>query len=94
MVDHLLKDMENLADRVHSIYLADNYEGAVILTKESGIKTPYMDKFAVSKLMQGTGTGKALWNRVIEDEKKLWWRSRKGNPVNSWYHEVASDLAW
>ena len=86
--------LENLADRVHSIYLADNYEGAVILTKESGIKTPYMDKFAVSKLMQGTGTGKALWNRVIEDEKKLWWRSRKGNPVNSWYHEVASDLAW
>jgi TM2 domain-containing membrane protein YozV len=37
--------------------------GAVILTKETGIDTPYMDKFAVSKLMQGTGTGKALVRR-------------------------------
>ena len=86
--------LEGLEQNLHRLYMTDNYEGAVILTKEDGIATPYMDKFAVSKLMQGTGTGKALWKRVIQDEPRLWWRSRKGNPVNSWYHEVASKMAW
>ena len=86
--------LENLEKNLHKLYITDNYEGAVILTKEKGIETPYMDKFAVSKLMQGTGTGKALWNSVIQDEPRLWWRSRKGNPVNSWYHEVAGKMSW
>jgi acetylglutamate kinase len=85
--------VEGLHKDLHRIYITDDYEGAIILTKEDGIATPYMDKFAVSKLMQGTGTGKALWAQVVADEPKLWWRSRKGNPVNHWYHEIASTLA-
>ena len=85
--------VEGLHKSLHRIYITDDYEGAIILTKEEGITTPYMDKFAVSKLMQGTGTGKALWAQVVADEPKLWWRSRKGNPVNNWYHEIASTLA-
>ena len=85
---------QELQEKLYRLYITEDYEGAVILTKEKDVETPYMDKFAVSKLMQGTGTGKALWNRVIEDEPKLWWRSRKGNKVNSWYHESASDQSW
>ena len=85
--------IEGLGENLYRIYITDDYEGAIILTKVDGISAPYMDKFAVSKLMQGTGTGKALWKQVVEDEPKLWWRSRKGNPVNNWYHEIASTLA-
>ena len=37
------------------------------MSVQNGCEVPYMDKFVVSKLAQGIGTGKALWLEVLED---------------------------
>ncbi len=65
------------------IYLADSYRATAILTLEDGI--PYLDKFAVTTEAQGDGVGGSLWQRITQENEKLFWRSRIDNEVNSWY---------
>ena len=63
------------------IYATDSYRGMAVLTQENGV--PYMDKFAVTSQAQGEGLGGALWARLLEENPKLFWRSRNKNPINS-----------
>eukprot|EP00949_MAST-11_sp_MAST-11-sp1_P004536 g4536.t1 len=84
--------LENLRHRLYRIYVTGGdgeapYDGAIVLTRESGVEgdIPYMDKFSVSTHMQGMGTGIAMWNKLREDEPRLFWRSRGTNPINNWY---------
>ena len=69
------------------IYLASDYSAIAILTMELGM--PYLDKFAVTAESQGAGLGASLWNRIREDTPRLFWRSRAGNPFNTWYFRKA-----
>ena len=48
-----------------------------------------MDKFAVTSQAQGEGLGGALWARLLEENPKLFWRSRNKNPINNWYFQQA-----
>ena len=65
------------------IYLADSYRATAILTLEGGI--PYLDKFAVTTEAQGDGVGGSLWQGIVKENDKLFWRSRIENEVNPWY---------
>lgn len=66
------------------IYLADSYRATAILTvDDSGI--PYLDKFAVTTEAQGDGVGGSLWQRIADENPKLFWRARLENEVNPWY---------
>jgi acetylglutamate kinase len=68
---------------LHRAYVSENYRAAVILTKEdAGI---YLDKFAVLDDAQGEGLGRAVWQVMREQVPRLFWRSRRGNPVNPFY---------
>jgi len=69
------------------IYATDSYRGMAVLTEENGV--PYMDKFAVTNQAQGEGLGGALWARLLEENPKLFWRSRNKNPINNWYFQQA-----
>jgi acetylglutamate synthase len=69
------------------IYATDSYRGMAVLTKENDV--PYMDKFAVTNQAQGEGLGSALWTRLLEENPKLFWRSRNKNPINNWYFQQA-----
>ena len=71
--------------RPHRIYVSENYRAAMILTFDDGM--PYLDKFAVLDDAQGEGLGRAVWQVMREENPKLFWRSRHGNPVNPFYHE-------
>ncbi|HEY8326995.1 MAG TPA: acetylglutamate kinase [Rhodanobacter sp.] len=71
------------------IYVSENYRAAMILTmehvdNEQGL--PYLDKFAVLDDAQGEGLGRAVWQVMREENPRLFWRSRHGNPVNHFYY--------
>ncbi|KAJ8404355.1 hypothetical protein AAFF_G00341280 [Aldrovandia affinis] len=78
--------INSLRNRLHSIYLSEEYNAAAIITKEqvSG-GTFYLDKFVVSSSKQGQGTSQILWECVRQDLGKLFWRSRSTNRINPWY---------
>lgn len=69
------------------IYLADSYRAAAIVTHCGTV--PYLDKFAVTQEAQGMGIGGSIWTRLRADFPKLFWRSRRDNPINRWYFEHA-----
>jgi acetylglutamate kinase len=71
-----------------AIYLADSYRAVAVVTLEEG--TPYLDKFAVTAEAQGAGVGASLWARMVLDHPRLFWRSRRANPINTWYFMKAS----
>ncbi len=70
--------------RLHRAYVSENYRTAVILTNEGGYT--YLDKFAVLDEAQGEGLGRAVWQVMRDENPRLFWRSRQGNPVNAFYH--------
>jgi acetylglutamate kinase len=69
--------------RLLRAYVSENYRAAVILTDEGG--QAYLDKFAVLDDAQGEGLGRAVWQVMREETPRLFWRSRRGNPVNPFY---------
>lgn len=76
--------------QIDRIYLADSYRATAIVTRErtpSGELLPYLDKFAVTAEAQGLGLGTSIWNRMRNDLPELFWRSRAGNAINTWYFQ-------
>ncbi|GAB3385510.1 acetylglutamate kinase [Lysobacter fragariae] len=69
--------------KLHRAYVSENYRAAVILTDEGGYT--YLDKFAVLDEAQGEGLGRAVWQVMRDENPRLFWRSRRGNPVNGFY---------
>lgn len=69
----------------YRVYVSENHRTAMILTLEGGL--PYLDKFAVLDEAQGEGLGRAVWQVMRAENPKLFWRSRHGNRINSFYHE-------
>ncbi|MCB9752402.1 MAG: acetylglutamate kinase [Myxococcales bacterium] len=73
---------------LHSVYLSNPLRAAAVVTRgHEGI--PYLDKFAVTPETQGAGIGRAIWQRLIRDAPRLYWRSRRSNPINPWYFQQA-----
>ncbi|AFC86493.1 acetylglutamate kinase [Frateuria aurantia DSM 6220] len=70
--------------RLHRLYVSENYRAAMVLTNEEG--DSYLDKFAVLDDAQGEGLGRAVWQIMREENPRLFWRSRNGNPVNHFYY--------
>ena len=69
---------------LHRAYVSENYRAAVILIEVDG--HAYLDKFAVLDEAQGEGLGRAVWQVMREQNPRLFWRSRHGNPVNAFYY--------
>ncbi len=65
------------------VYCSEHYRAAIILTREDGLV--HMDKFAVSDDAQGEGLGRAIWQVMHAEHPQLFWRSRRGNPINDFY---------
>jgi len=64
---------------------------ALAIVRETGIGA-YLDKFAVTAEAQGAGVGAALWDRLVREHPRLYWRSRVGNPINPWYMQRADGM--
>lgn len=68
------------------IYFSEDYRAALVLLNIDGIA--YLDKFAVSDDAQGEGLGSAAWSVMRQQTPKLFWRSRRNNPVNDFYAQA------
>ncbi|MGY6517370.1 MAG: acetylglutamate kinase [Lysobacteraceae bacterium] len=73
------------------VYCSEHYRAAIVLTREGGLV--HMDKFAVSDDAQGEGLGRAIWQVMHAQNPQLFWRSRRGNPVNEFYFANAEGAA-
>lgn len=69
------------------IYFSEDYRAALVLLKVADMA--YLDKFAVADDAQGEGLGSAAWNVMRQDNPKLFWRSRRDNPINEFYLQAA-----
>ncbi|WP_052101442.1 acetylglutamate kinase [Novilysobacter arseniciresistens] len=77
--------------RLRRAYVSENYRAAVILVDGHGGDKgeTYLDKFAVLDEAQGEGLGRAVWQVMREQNPRVFWRSRHGNPVNAFYYTEA-----
>jgi len=69
-----------------AIYYSEDYRAALVLLEVHG--AAYLDKFAVADDAQGEGLGTAAWSVMRQQHPKLFWRSRRNNPVNAFYQQV------
>ncbi|HUF67732.1 MAG TPA: acetylglutamate kinase [Longimicrobiales bacterium] len=69
--------------RPHRVYCSEHYRAAIVLTRNR--KLTYMDKFVVSDDAQGEGLGRAIWHVMRTGNPSLYWRSRRGNPIDEFY---------
>jgi acetylglutamate kinase len=69
--------------RPHRVYCSEHYRAAIVLTRNR--KLTYMDKFVVSDDAQGEGLGRAIWHVMRSGNPNLYWRSRRGNPIDEFY---------
>lgn len=72
---------------VSRVYYEENYRGAVLLEEQA--EGLYLSKFAVGREARGEGLAQELWDDVCQNHSAFFWRSRKGNPINSWYDRQA-----
>ena len=74
---------EALSRPFAQVYVEERYRGAALLAD-----TPlgsYLSKFAVTRQAQGEGIGRDLWQAMLADHARLFWRARPDNPIRSFY---------
>lgn len=73
-----------------AVYFEFSYRGAAILL--DGAPAPYLSKFAVEPEAQGEGIGNDLWQAMLRDFPRMFWRGRPDNPINSWYQSICDGM--
>jgi len=81
-----LRDLSSL-HRASHFYIEENYRGAVLL--EPAEPGWYLSKFAVSTLARGEGIAQDLWTAVLDTHSSVFWRAKRGNPIERWYSRIA-----
>jgi GNAT superfamily N-acetyltransferase len=94
---HLLEDTferplvsDFLNRKPEDVYLEAEYRGAAIVV--SGAGAAFLTKFAVNKRAQGEGIGRDLWESMVRDHDRIYWRARPKNPAVSWYQSECDGM--
>lgn len=74
-----------LLDHVQEAYVERGYMGAALL--ENTPAGSYLSKFAVGVEARGVGLAQELWDAMLNDHPRLFWRARSTNPINQWYEK-------
>ena len=67
-------------------YISECNRSSIVISYYKDIA--YMDKFAVINSARGEGLGNAMWNKMLFEHKKIFWRSRSSNTINNFYKDV------
>ena len=67
-------------------YISECNRSSIVISYYKDIA--YMDKFAVINSARGEGLGNAMWNKMLFEHKKIFWRSRASNAINNFYKDV------
>ncbi len=73
---------------LHQGFITYCYRAAALVTMNNNI--PYLDKFVVSEEAKGEGLGKAVWEKLVAKNPRLFWRSKPENNINQFYFKHAS----
>ncbi len=73
-----------------AVYFEPNYRGAAIVLDQG--PAPYLTKFAVEPEAQGEGIGNDLWQAMLRDFPRLFWRGRPDHPITPWYQSVCDGM--
>jgi acetylglutamate kinase len=69
----------------------NGYRGAALIM-ETELGGAYLSKFAVDAEAQGEGVGRDLWQALIADYPRVFWRARAKNPIDQWYVKLCDGL--
>lgn len=72
------------------VYVEQSYRGAAIVS--AGAQASFLTKFVVDRLAQGIGIGRDIWEAVIRDHPRLFWRARPRNPITQWYQSQCDGM--
>jgi len=69
--------------KLYKGFVETDYRGGALFIEQAG--QPYLSKFFVLRAARGEGIARDIWKAACEDVPSFVWRSRMGNPFNSWY---------
>jgi bifunctional N-acetylglutamate synthase/kinase len=72
-------------------YIEESYRGAALVRETS--LGGYLCKLAVEREAQGEGLGRDLWQLVISDYPRLFWRARSDNSILRFYLQECDGMA-
>lgn len=75
---------------IHSAIIERDYRGGAIITNSDGL--PYLSKFWVSREARGEGIARDIWDAMIVNHEKVFWRSRENNSFNKWYMKMCHGM--
>ena len=75
---------------IHSAIIERDYRGGAIMTDMGGL--PYLSKFWVSREARGEGIARDIWDAMIVNHEKVFWRSRENNSFNKWYMKMCHGM--
>ena len=64
-------------------FVEGEYRGGALFKEQAGF--PYLSKFFVLREARGEGIARDIWDAACANVPGFLWRSRMGNPFNSWY---------
>lgn len=79
-----------LRSKIYKGFIEDNYRGGAIFTQLESL--PYLSKFWVSKVAQGEGIARDIWDIMCAEIPAFFWRSRMENPFNDWYMQACDGM--
>jgi hypothetical protein len=81
---------EFLDSKLQNIILESEYRGAAIIKKTR--LGSLLSKFAVDEIARGEGIGREIWDKMKQEFPSIFWRAKKNNPINKWYHKECDGL--
>jgi acetylglutamate kinase len=64
-------------------FVSESHRAAALVTTVNDVA--YLDKFAIHESARGEGLARTLWDHLIADFPRLFWRSRVENSFNAFY---------
>lgn len=68
---------------LRAAYISESYRAAAVVTDLD--EFTYLDKFAIDEEARGEGLARTVWDHMMRDFPRLFWRSRSNNPFNPFY---------
>ena len=75
---------------IAEVYVEEAFRGAAVMVDTP--LAPYLSKFAVEREAQGEGVGRDLWETLVDDHPRFFWRARPSNPIAAWYTKVCDGM--
>jgi hypothetical protein len=71
-------------------YVEEEYRGAAVLQSQQGLD--HLRYFCVGVEARGLGIGSDLWNQIVKNHPKIFWRNRTDDFITRWYEKQCAGM--